>query len=88
MFGRSMFAWLRRRHRRRKYYRGARLSRFIAPDVRRDVEIIDDSESADGYVVARIRTWNVLHAARAGDAPLAPFETRGVAIGLLWSARA
>ena len=59
-----MFSRLRQYLRRKKYRRGARLSRFLAPDIRRDVDIIDDSEVGEGFVRARIRTWNVRHAVR------------------------
>ena len=56
-----MFARLRNYLRRRKYTIGARLSRFVACDVRRDVEIVETSKLDQGYVTARIRTWNVLY---------------------------
>ena len=80
----AIIDWLLRRVQRRKYRRGARLSRFIALDVRRDVEIVDDSEVAEGFVVARIRTWNVLHAAKAGEVPPELCEARRVAVEELW----
>lgn len=57
-----MFAKLRRYLRRRKYTAGAQLSQFLAPDARRDVVIVEASELDDGYVSARIRSWNVLYA--------------------------
>lgn len=60
------------------------MTQFLAPDVRRDVEIVDASEVDRGYVVARIRTWNLLYVAKSGaDAPelAAP---RRVAIDDLW----
>ncbi len=79
-----MFASLRRYLLRRKYTAGARLTRFLAPDVRRDVEIVEASKLEDGYVSARIRTWNVLHAVR-GLAAVPEFEApRRVAITDLW----
>ncbi len=80
-----MFEGLRRYLRRRKYAAGASLSQFLAPDVRRDVEIVDASELDEGYVIARIRTWNVLYAVK-GIAGVPPFETpRRAAIKDLWS---
>lgn len=64
---------------------GARLSQFLAPDVRREVEIVDASELAEGYVSARIRTWNVLYAVN-GIAAMPEFEAaRRVAIADLWN---
>lgn len=53
-----MLARLRRCLLRRKYTAGAQLSQFLAPDVRRDVEIVEASELDAGYVTARMRTWN------------------------------
>ncbi|MCA9602696.1 MAG: hypothetical protein R3A78_12300 [Polyangiales bacterium] len=79
-----MFSRLRQYLRRKKYRRGARLSRFLAPDIRRDVEIIDDSEVGDGFVRARIRTWNVLYAVKLGKTPDEPSEELRIAIDQLW----
>lgn len=47
--------------RRRKYRTGAKLSEFIARDVKRDITILDDSKIEDGYVVALVRTNNILY---------------------------
>lgn len=64
---------------------GARLTRFVAKDVRRDVEIVDASELDQGFVRARIRTWNVLYVAR-GMAAVPELEPpRRVAIADLWT---
>jgi hypothetical protein len=80
----AMFTKLRKYFRRRKYTAGARLTQFLAPDVRRDVEIVEASELEEGYVSARIRTWNVLYAAN-GMAAVPEFEApRRVAITDLW----
>jgi hypothetical protein len=49
-------------YRRRNFRAGRTLTRFIAKDVRRDIEIINASEIADGFLTVRIRTWNVLYA--------------------------
>ena len=79
-----MFATLRRYLRRRKYTAGARLTRFVACDIRRDVEIVDALELEDGYVSARIRTWNVLYVVHgmAGEPEFS--APRRVAIADLW----
>ena len=53
---------LRRWHRKRTYRAGATLSRFIAPDIRREIEIVDAAEIDAGIVIARVRTWNILYA--------------------------
>ncbi len=55
---------LRHMYRRRRYRTGAIITHFIARDIRRDVEVIDDSEVDDGFVTVRIRTWNVLYTSR------------------------
>lgn len=79
-----MFTKLRLFLRRRKYAPGAQLTGFLAPDIRRDVEIVDASEVDQGYVVARIRTWNLLYVAKGGaDVPELEAPRR-VAIDDLW----
>jgi len=80
-----MLTRLWRYFRRKKYRRGALLMRFVAPDIRRDVEIVDDAEVDAGFVYARIRTWNVLYAFKLGQPPEEPTEARRVAIRDLWT---
>jgi hypothetical protein len=47
---------------RRRYYRSGRvLSRFIAQDIIREIEIVDTQEIDTGIISARVRTWNVLY---------------------------
>ena len=80
----TMFERLQKYLRRRKYKAGAQRSQFLAPDIRRDVELVDVSELEEGYVTARIRTGNVLYALN-GLAAFPEFETpRRVAITDLW----
>lgn len=65
--------------RRRKFRVGAIISRFIAPDIRRDIEVVDASEVDLGFVKAKIRTWNVLYASKgivATPAFTAPLRIR------------
>src|SRR5438046_2919210 len=79
------FRHLRRWHRRRMYRPGRVVSRFVAPDVRRDVLVVDASRIDAGVVAARVRTWNVLYAAR-GLAPVVPFgEVQVVELAGLWA---
>ena len=80
-----MFTRLRRYLVRRKYAPGAQLMQFLAPDIRREVEVVDASEVDSGFVTARIRTWNVLYASKglAGKPELSP--PRRVAIADLWT---
>lgn len=40
------------------------LSHFVAPDIRRDIEIVDAAYIESGFIVARVRTWTVLYASR------------------------
>jgi hypothetical protein len=76
---------LRRWHRRRVYRPGLVVSRFVAPDVRRDVLVVDAPRLDAGVIAARVRTWNVLYAAR-GLAPAAPFgEVQVVELAELWA---
>jgi hypothetical protein len=82
-----MFARLRRYLRHRKYAPGAQLTQFLAPDVRRDVEIVETSELDDGYVTARIRTWNVLYVVNGMAAAPELEPPRRVAIADLWKWR-
>jgi hypothetical protein len=75
---------LRLKYRRRRFRTGATLCRFIAPDVRRDVEVVDASELEQGFVSARVRTWNILYAAK-GITPMPDFsEPRRIRIAKLW----
>ena len=67
-----------------RYRTGRTLTRFIAPDIRRDVEVVDATRAAGGVLVVRTRTWNVLHTIR-GLAPQPPFgDVREVRITDLW----
>lgn len=43
------------------YRRGATISRFVTRDIRRDVEVVDDSEVDAGFVTVRVRTMNALY---------------------------
>ncbi|MFO0663910.1 MAG: hypothetical protein U0174_08165 [Polyangiaceae bacterium] len=78
--------WLRY-FRRKKYRRGVRLHRFLAPDILREVDIVDDAEVEEGYVLAKIRTWNVLYLTKSGGPPPEPGEAVRIAIERLWEWR-
>jgi hypothetical protein len=80
----AMLGRLRRYLRRKKYVTGAQLTQFLAPDVRRDVEIVDASEVDAGFVCARIRTWNVLHALHGMSSRPEFGAPRRMAIAELW----
>ena len=71
--------------RKRQFREGVTLSRFIAPDVRREIEILGASEIDKGYVNARIRTWNVLYASK-GISPVPAFgEPQRIDVTNLWA---
>jgi len=70
--------------RRRTYRRGMIVTRFIAPDIRRDVDVIDASRLADGIITARTCTWNVLYHLRNIQAKPGFSEPREIEIEQLW----
>jgi hypothetical protein len=79
-----MFTNIRRWYWRRRYRPGRVLSRFLAPDIRRDVEVVDASQIEAGLILAKIRTWNVLYAAKR-LVPQPPFgDVQKVALKDLW----
>ncbi|HVV99083.1 MAG TPA: hypothetical protein VHB77_02015, partial [Planctomycetaceae bacterium] len=66
------------------YRPGRIIRRFLARDIRREVEVVDVSRIESGVISARIRTWNLLYAARK-LVPQPPFgEVREVEIRNLW----
>src|SRR2546423_3484937 len=68
----------------RRYRAGQTITRFIAIDIRRDVEVVDASRAGAGVLTVRTRTWNVLYAIK-GVAPQPPFGgVHEVAITELW----
>ena len=79
-----MFNMIRRWYRRRRYRPGRVIARFLAPDIRRDVEIVDASQIDTGLISARIRTWNVLYAAKGLEAEPPFGEVRTIEIKDLW----
>lgn len=48
----------------RTFQKGAEVSRFVARDVRRDIVVLDDANIADGYVLAKVRTRNILYSSK------------------------
>ena|ERR1700743_3772175 len=49
---------------RRRFREGETLSRFIACDVRRDIQIVSVVKIDDGIITARVRTLNVLYVSK------------------------
>jgi hypothetical protein len=75
-FGKMMFEAARHKFRvwrwRRQYRFGHVLTKFIARDIRREVEVVDVSRIEEGVISVKLCTWNVLYAAR-GITPKPPF---------------
>lgn len=80
-----MLARVRRYWRRKKYVPGKTLVGFLAPDIRREVEIVDAAELDAGFVTVRMRTWNVMYAAKGGPAMPELGPPRRIAIADLWT---
>lgn len=79
------FRQLRRWHRRRQYCSGKVIARFVAPDIRREVEVLDAGQIDAGIITARVRTWNVLYAARGLSTVPSFGEVREVELRNLWT---
>ncbi len=58
-----MFQTLHRWLRRRRFREGRSVSRFIAPDVRRDILIVSAARIDEGIITGRVRTSNLLYLA-------------------------
>ena len=70
--------------RKRRYRVGRKISRFIARDVRRDVEVTSNSRLHEGFITVRIRTTNVLYQ-MSGLVPESEFDDpHEIAIADLW----
>jgi hypothetical protein len=79
-----MFKRLLLWHRHRTYRAGRILCRFVAKDVRREIEVIDAARITVGVITARTRTWNLLHV-RTGLVSKPDFKAaREVRINDLW----
>jgi hypothetical protein len=59
-----MWKRLQRWMRRQQFREGMTLSRFIAPDVRREVVITSIGRLDEGIITARVRTTNLLYVAK------------------------
>jgi hypothetical protein len=60
----DMLKSIQRWFRQRRFREGRTLSRFIAPDVRRDIQIVSAARIDDGFITARVRTSNVLYVSK------------------------
>ena len=71
--------------RRRRFREGRTLSRFIARDVRREVQIISAAKIDEGIITVQVRTTNVLYLSR-GLIPKPEFEPpRELRIAEMWN---
>ena len=76
---------IRKWFRKRRYRVGRTMTRFIAKDVRREIDIVDNRRLEEGYITARVRTTNILYRMR-GLVPTPEFEeAREIAVADLWS---
>jgi hypothetical protein len=73
-----MFGRIRQWLRRRSFCEGKTLSRFVARDVRREILIISTTRIAEGIIIGRVRTTNVLYVSKG----LVPQPEFGPAIEL------
>lgn len=81
---RKLLSSCRLAYQKRRFRAGATLSHFVARDIRREIEVLDASEVAEGFVRARSRTWNVLYASK-GLAPKPEFgECQRMRIDNIW----
>lgn len=79
-----MFKKIRHWLRRRTFREGQTVSRFIAPDIRRDILVISTARVDEGIITGRVRTTNVLYLSN-GLVPQPEFEpTRELRIDELW----
>lgn len=69
---------------KRRYRPGRVLSKFVAPDVRREVAVIDTSEIGSGVITVRMRTWNLLYVARGIETEPAIGDVTTIEIKKLW----
>lgn len=85
MLFRSLIASCRLALRRRRYRAGATLTRFVAKDIRRDVEVVDATDLEIGFIAVRVRTWNVFYVAngRAAKPDFSP--PQWISLYRLWA---
>ncbi|MEM6553618.1 MAG: hypothetical protein AAF750_15990 [Planctomycetota bacterium] len=74
----------RLRRLRRKFRTGAELTSWLAPDLRRDVLVVDNSELAAGIVTVRMRTCCVYTAAKRSLGPPPFGDAMRVKVDVIW----
>jgi hypothetical protein len=60
----DMFKSIQRWFRSRRFREGRTVSRFIARDIRRDIQVVSAARIDEGFITARIRTSNVLYVSK------------------------
>jgi len=79
-----MFKAIQRWFRKRRFREGKTLTRFIARDVRRDIQIISAVRIEEGIIAGRVRTTNVLYLS-SGLVPEPEFEpARELRVEEMW----
>lgn len=61
------------------------VSRFVAKDIRRDVNIVDSSNIAKGLITAKLRTWNVLYDINGIEKKPSFEDTQEIEVAKLWN---
>ena len=72
-------------NRRRVFKPGRVLSRFIARDVKREIEVVSVDRITDGIIVGRVRTNNVLYLAKGLTEEDGFGEAETLEIATLWN---
>jgi len=71
--------------RRRKYREGATITRFIARDIRRDIQVVSAVRLDEGIITGRVRTTNLLYLSN-GLVPQPDFDPpRELRIDEMWN---
>jgi hypothetical protein len=76
---------LRNWNRRRIYRPGRVISRFVARDVKREVEVVSADQIDDGIIIGRVRTNNVLYVAKGLTEKAGFGEAETLEIATLWN---
>jgi hypothetical protein len=81
----SMLKAIQRWSHHRNFREGKTFSRFIAPDIRREILVVSAARLEEGIITGRVRTTNVLYVSK-GLAPRPEFEApRELRIKEMWN---
>lgn len=80
-----MFKSIQSWFRRLRFREGRTLSRFIARDVRRDIQIVSAARIDDGFITVRVRTSNVLYVSKGLTAKAEFDSPREMRLDEIWT---